>query len=267
MSTPQAKPQSIKIATFNVNSIKARLPNFLAWLKDFGPDVALLQELKCIDENFPRLEIEDAGYNLVTHGQKAYNGVAILAKSQIEDVWKGLPGDPADEQARYIEATVYGSVRVASIYVPNGNPLGTEKFSYKLGWMDRLKAHIQLRLADEEIAVWGGDYNVIPTDTDVWDPRAMKDDALTQPESRAKFRALHHLGLTDALRSFHPEPHLYSYWDYQAGAWQKDHGLLIDHLLLSPQAADRLVASGIDKTPRGQEKASDHTPVWCELKL
>ena len=258
---------AMKIATFNVNSIKARLPNFLAWLKDFAPDVVLLQEIKCVDDAFPRLEIEDAGYNVATHGQKTYNGVAILSKSPIEDIHRGLPGDPGDEQARYIEATVAGKVRVASIYLPNGNPIDTEKFPYKLSWMKRLKARIESSLPAGEIAIWGGDYNVIPTDSDVWDARAMKDDALMQPESRARFRAIQHLGLTDALRALHPEPHIYSYWDYQAGAWQKDHGLLIDHLLLSPQAADRLVASGIDKQPRGQDKASDHTPVWCEIDV
>jgi exodeoxyribonuclease-3 len=264
---PKTQPDRVKIATFNVNSIKARLPNVLTWLKDFTPNVVLLQEIKCVDEAFPRLEIEDAGYNVATHGQKTYNGVAILSQSPIEDVERGLPGDPSDEQARYIEGTVYGSVRVASIYLPNGNPISTEKFPYKLGWMERLKTRIAAKLDDGEIALWGGDYNVIPTDSDVWDPRAMRDDALMQPQSRAKFRAMHHLGLTDALRAFHPQPHLYSYWDYQAGAWQKDHGMLIDHILLSPQAADRLTASGIDKGPRGKEKASDHTPVWCEISL
>lgn len=256
----------MKIATFNVNSIKARLPNFLAWLKEFAPDVALLQEIKCVDDAFPRLEIEDAGYNVATHGQKTYNGVAILSKSPIEDVVRGLPGDKSDEQARYMEATVFGKVRVAAIYLPNGNPLGTEKFSYKLAWMDRLRARIAASLPQGEIAIWGGDYNVIPTDSDVWDARAMKDDALMQPESRARFRSIQHLGLTDAFRALHPEPHRYSFWDYQAGAWQKDHGMLIDYLMLSPQAADRLMASGIDKGPRGKEKASDHTPVWCEIR-
>lgn len=256
----------MKIAIFNVNSIKARLPNFLAWLKEFAPDVALLQEIKCVDDAFPRLEIEDAGYNVATHGQKTYNGVAILSKSPIEDVVRGLPGDKSDEQARYMEATVFGKVRVAAIYLPNGNPLGTEKFSYKLAWMDRLRARIAASLPQGEIAIWGGDYNVIPTDSDVWDARAMKDDALMQPESRARFRSIQHLGLTDAFRALHPEPHRYSFWDYQAGAWQKDHGMLIDYLMLSPQAADRLMASGIDKGPRGKEKASDHTPVWCEIR-
>jgi exodeoxyribonuclease-3 len=267
MALKPTKPRPLKLATFNVNSVKARLPNLLAWLKDANPDVVLLQELKCVDEVFPRLEIEDAGYAAATYGQKTYNGVAILAKSRIEDVERGLPGDPTDVQARYIEGTVFDKLRVASIYLPNGNPVGSEKFAYKLAWMDRLKRHIREKLRDGEIAVWGGDYNVIPTDDDVWDPRAMAADALMQPESRAKFRAILHLGLTDAVRAFHHQPHLYSYWDYQAGAWQKDHGMRIDHLLCSPQAADRLVAAGIDKAPRAQDKASDHTPVWCEIAL
>ncbi|MBL8644195.1 MAG: exodeoxyribonuclease III [Rhodospirillaceae bacterium] len=257
----------MKVATFNVNSVKARLPNFLVWLKEFKPDVVLLQEIKCMDDGFPRLEIEDAGYNVATHGQKTYNGVAILSKSPIEDVVRGLPGDEADVQARYMEATVFGAVRVASIYLPNGNPVGTEKFSYKLNWMARLRAHIQAQLENGEITLWGGDYNVIPTDTDVWNVAAMKDDALMQPESRAAFRAILHLGLTDALRSFHSKAHMYSFWDYQAGAWQKDHGFLIDHILCSPQAADKLTNAGIDKKPRGQDKASDHTPVWCEITI
>jgi exodeoxyribonuclease-3 len=257
----------IKIATWNVNSVKARLPNVLAWLKAFAPDVVLLQEIKCVDENFPRMEIEDLGYNVATHGQKTYNGVAILSRSPLEDVTPRLPGDDADEHARYLEATVYGKLRVANLYLPNGNPIGTPKFDYKLGWMDRLRARMAESLQTDEMMLFAGDYNVIPKDDDAWDIHAYADDALTQPESRARFRAMLHLGLTDALRAFHPEPHLYSYWDYQAGAWQKDHGILIDHILLSPQAADRLLASGIDKTPRGQEKASDHTPVWCELNL
>ncbi len=256
----------IKIATWNVNSVKARLPHVLDWLKDFAPDVALLQEIKTIDENFPRMEIEDAGYTVETHGQKTYNGVAILAKSRIEDVHCGLPGDEEDDQARYIEATVFDTLRVASIYLPNGNPIGGPKFDYKLAWMDRLFSHVQTCLGAEEPYVFGGDYNVIPTDTDVYDAQKFAGDALTQPESRARFQAIKHLGLTDALRTFNHAPHQYSYWDYQGGAWQKDNGLLIDHLLLSPQAADRLEDAGIDKTPRGKEKASDHTPVWCTLR-
>ena len=256
----------IKIATWNVNSIKARLPNALAWLKEFAPDVVLLQEIKTVDDGFPRMEIEDLGYNIETHGQKTYNGVAILSKSPIEDVSRGLPGDDTDEQARYIEGTAFGNLRVASIYLPNGNPIDTEKFHYKLGWMDRLYSHVQTSLEDEESIVFGGDYNVIPTNDDVYDPKAVAGDALTQPESRARFQAIKNLGLSDALRSFNHAPHQYSYWDYQRGAWQKDNGLLIDHLLLTPQAADRLTDAGIDKDPRGKEKASDHTPVWCVLE-
>jgi len=253
------------IATWNVNSVKARLPNVLAWLKAAKPDVALLQELKCIDDNFPRLEIEDLGYNVVTHGQKTYNGVAILSKSPIEDVVTGLPGNDGDEQARYLEATIRG-VRIASIYLPNGNPIKTEKFSYKLGWMDRLIAHAQDLLAGEEPVVLGGDYNVIPQDEDVYSPAAFASDALTQPESRQRFRTLLNLGYTDALRALHAEPHLYTFWDYQGGGWQNDHGLRIDHFLLSPQAADRLEACDVDRGPRGEPKASDHTPVICRLR-
>ncbi len=260
-------PRKIKVATWNVNSIRARLPNVLDWLKEAQPDVVLLQELKCVDEAFPRLEIEELGYNVATHGQKTYNGVAILAKSALEDVEPRLPGGDDDEQARYIEATVFGKLRVTSIYLPNGNPLRTEKFTYKLAWMDRLYAHIKRGLADGEMRIYGGDFNVIPKDSDVFDPRAFRDDALLQPESRARFRALLHLGLTDAFRAFNALPHQYSYWDYQAGAWQKDHGLLIDFLLLSAKAADTLTNAGIDKGPRGKEKASDHTPVWCEVTV
>lgn len=256
----------IKIATWNVNSIRARMPNALAWLKKFVPDVVLLQEIKTIDEAFPHDAFEDLGYNVKTHGQKTYNGVAILAKCPIEDVECGLPGDENDEQARYIEGTVFGDLRVASIYLPNGNPIDTAKFPYKLKWMDRLFNHVKTCLELEEAYVFAGDYNVIPTDNDVYDPKVFATDALTQPESRSRFRALKHLGLTDALRTFNDAPHQYSYWDYQRGAWQKDNGLLIDHILLTPLAADRLVSAGIDKTPRGEEKASDHTPVWCVLE-
>jgi len=263
--TPTAK--TVKIATWNVNSIKARLPNVLAWLKEASPDVVLLQELKCVDENFPRMEIEDAGYNVETHGQKTYNGVAILSKTPIEDVERGLPGDETDEQARYMEGTVFGKLRVAALYLPNGNPIDTDKFKYKLKWMGRLKAHMEQRLMDDEMQLWGGDYNVIPTDGDVYNPAAFANDALTQPESRARFRAMQFLGLTDAFRAFNTLPHQYSYWDYQGGAWSKDNGLLIDFLMLSPLTADTLRGAGIDKGPRGKEKASDHTPVWCELEI
>ncbi|RMF08143.1 MAG: exodeoxyribonuclease III [Alphaproteobacteria bacterium] len=255
----------MKIASWNVNSIKQRIDHVLRWLKDADPDVLLLQELKCIDDNFPRLEIEDAGYNAAVHGQKAFNGVAILSKHPIEDVKRGLPGDSKDEQARYIEATVNG-IRVASIYLPNGNPAPGEKFDYKLRWMDRLIVHARELLATERPFVLGGDYNVCPKDEDVYDPEGWAEDALCRPESRAKFRALQNLGLYDAFRAIVPSGPYYTYWDYKGGAWNKDHGLRIDHLLLSPQAADRLVTCEIDKRPRGWEKASDHTPIWCSLK-
>ena len=253
------------IATWNVNSIRARLPRVLEWLADARPDVALLQELKVVDESFPAEEIEDLGYNIAAHGQKTYNGVAILSRHPIEDVTRGLPGDDSDEQARYIEAFTAG-VRVASIYLPNGNPAPGEKFDYKIAWMDRLVTHTRELLALDEALVLGGDYNVCPTDDDVYNPAGWADDALCRPESRNRFRSMVNLGLTNAFRSLHPEPGQYSYWDYTAGAWQKGFGLLIDHLLLSPQAADRLKDAGIDKKPRGKEKPSDHTPVWCELE-
>ena len=255
----------MKIATWNVNSVKARLPNLLAWLGDAAPDVVLLQETKVVDESFPALEIEDMGYNVAVHGQKTYNGVAILSKRPIEDVQARLPGDDADEAARYIEAFI-GDVRVASIYLPNGNPVETAKYPYKLAWMARLDSHVRDLLAYEEALVLGGDYNVAPTDDDVYDADAWADDALCRPESRGAFRAMVNLGLTDAYRAFHARAGAYSFWDYQKGRWQRDEGLRIDHLLLSPQAADRLEACDIDRGPRGKEKPSDHTPVWCELR-
>ncbi|MDA8637605.1 exodeoxyribonuclease III [Rhodospirillales bacterium] len=258
------------IATWNVNSIKARLPRFVEWLGEFQPDVALLQELKTVDETFPRAEIEELGYNVETHGQKTYNGVAILSKDTIDVTQRGLPGDDTDEQARYLEANTFG-LRVASIYLPNGNPILAEdggkheKFTYKLGWMDRLVSHAKDLLAEDIPLVLAGDYNVCPTDDDVYDVEAFANDALCQPESRERFFTLLNLGLTEAFRSLNPAPHLYSYWDYQRGAWQKDNGVRIDHLLLSPEAADRLDDVGINKTPRGKEKASDHTPVWARI--
>ncbi|MDF1792996.1 MAG: exodeoxyribonuclease III [Thalassobaculaceae bacterium] len=254
----------MKIATWNVNSIKARLPNVLEWLKSAEPDVVLMQEIKTVDDGFPRREIEDRGYSCAVHGPKSYTGVASLSRRGLENVSAGLPGDDSDEQARYLEATVDG-VRVATIYLPNGNPTDTEKFPYKLGWMARLKERASALLADERPVVLGGDYNVIPTDDDVHDPIAWQGDALIRPETRAAFRQILWLGYTDAYRSKDPTPHKYSFWDYQGGAWPKDHGVRIDHLLLSPQAADRLESAGIDTKPRGREKASDHTPVWCTL--
>lgn len=254
----------VKIATWNVNSVKARLPLLLRWLDEFSPDVVLLQELKCVEEAFPKMEVEDKGYNVAVKGQKTYNGVAILSKSPIDVELTELPGDAGDEQARYIEAFT-GDIRVASIYLPNGNPVETEKYPYKLGFMERLYEHAKKLLATEEAFVLAGDFNVIPEDRDCYDPEGWQGDALFRPETHAAWRKIIYLGLTDAYRALVQEEGRYSYWDYQAGAWNKDNGIRIDHLLLSPQAADRLSDVGIDKTPRGWERPSDHTPAWCEL--
>ncbi len=261
----------MKIATFNINGIKARLPRLLEWLDTFSPDVACLQEIKSIDENFPRLEFEERGWHVETHGQKSFNGVAILSKTPMEDVMRRLPaldGGPADddEQARYMEATIKG-VRVATIYLPNGNPRPGPKFDYKLAWMERLHARAADLLKTEKPVVLAGDYNVIPADIDCYDPAAWVDDALTQPESRGYLRAILNLGYTDALRQIQPYGQAYSYWDFQRGAWQKDNGIRIDHLLLSPQAADLIKDCQVDRIPRGKEKPSDHTPVWVELDV
>lgn len=256
----------MKIATFNVNSIKARLPRVLEWLAAASPDVVCLQELKCIDENFPAMEIEDLGYNVAVHGQKTYNGVAILSKHPIEDITRGLPGNEDDEQARYIEAFT-GGVRVASIYLPNGNPLPGEKFDYKIRWMGHLINRARDILAWEEKVVLAGDYNVCPKDEDCYDPAAFAGDALMQPESRAKYRELLYLGYADAWRQLKPSGNDWTFWDYQRGAWPKDNGVRIDHLLLSAQALDCLKDCQIDREPRGKEKASDHTPIWCELDI
>lgn len=264
----------MKIATFNVNSLRARMANVLEWLRAAQPDVALLQEIKCSEAEFPRLEIEALGYNAVALGQKSYNGVAILSLTPFTVEHRALPGDDADEQARYLEAkvevpggTVWKQIRVACIYLPNGNPVESEKYPYKLAWMERLRRHAAALLDLEQPIVLGGDYNVIPTDKDVYDPVAWAADALARPETRAKFREILNLGYTDAFHHFHPEGHRYTFWDYQAGRWPRDEGLRIDHLLLSPQAADCLETSEIDRRPRAKEKPSDHTPIWCELKL
>jgi exodeoxyribonuclease III len=259
----------MKIATWNVNSIKARLINAERYLKEFSPDVLCLQEIKCVDENFPSEAFEDLGYNIAIHGQKTYNGVALLSKMPIEDLTIGLPGDDSDEQARFIEATIStptAPIRIASLYLPNGNPIDTPKYPYKLAWMDRLIAHTEELLESEEAFVLAGDYNVIPTQDDVWDSEAWWGDALYRQETHDQFRRLLNLGLTDGFRACHSQSHRYSYWDYQRGAWQKDHGVRIDHLLLSPQAADRLQGSDIDRAPRSWERPSDHTPVWIEVK-
>ncbi|UEM05451.1 exodeoxyribonuclease III [Skermanella rosea] len=255
----------MKIATWNVNSVKARLPNVLAWLERASPDVVLFQEIKCETASFPKQEFEALGYCCAVVGQKSYNGVALLSKQPAEDVLDHLPGDAEDTQGRYVEATVAG-VRIASLYLPNGNPVGTEKYPYKLRWMERLRRHAAELLKTEQPFVLGGDYNVIPAPEDVYDPQAWETDALFRPETRAQFRALLNLGLTEAFRAVHPdESRAYTFWDYQAGRWPRDQGIRIDHFLLSPQAADRLVDCRIDRGPRGEEKASDHTPVVLEL--
>jgi exodeoxyribonuclease-3 len=261
----------VKIASWNVNSVKVRLPHLLAFLETAKPDVLCLQETKCLADEFPRLEIAALGYRVETLGQRAYNGVALLSREPARDVVSGLPGF-TDEQARYLEASFGttgdgGEVRVASAYVPNGNPFGTDKFTYKLAWMDRLVGHAHDLLRREIPFVLAGDYNVCPTDDDVYDPPAWRDDALCRIETRSRFRALIHSGLTDAYRAFHLETHRYTFWDYQAGRWNRDEGLRIDHLLLSPHAADRVAACEIDKAPRAKERASDHTPIWCELAV
>jgi exodeoxyribonuclease III len=258
------------VATWNVNSIKQRIDNLVAWLAARQPDLVCLQETKCVDEAFPREPLEALGYNIAVHGQKTFNGVAILSKLPFDEVTPRLPGDDADDHARFLEAVIStksGVLRVASIYLPNGNPANTDKYEFKLRWMERLRRYAERRLALEEPLVLAGDYNVIPTEADVDNPEAWIDDALFKPQTRAQFRALTNLGFTDAVRATSDAAGLYSFWDYQAGAWQRNKGLRIDHLLLSPQAADRLVSAGIDKHVRGWEKPSDHVPVLAELDL
>ena len=256
---------AITIASFNVNGIKARLPRLIEWLDETRPDVACLQEIKTQDEGFPAADLASIGYQAIWHGQKGFNGVAILARGETPvEVQRGLAGEPEDEQARYLEACVFG-IRVAGIYLPNGNPQPGPKFDYKLRWMERLAARMATIYADEVPAVVIGDYNVIPNDRDIWDRRAMADDALMQPASRDAYRRLLGTGWTDALATHNPRGGVWTYWDYQAGAWPRDHGFRIDHALLSPELADRLIATGVDKAYRGREKASDHTPVWVRV--
>lgn len=268
----------MKIATFNINGIKARAQALPAWLDEAQPDVALLQEIKSVDEAFPRELFEDRGYTVETHGQKSFNGVAILSKLPLEDVTRGLPGDDSDEQARWIEATVIGKtpIRVCGLYLPNGNPVelqddGTPvpggKYDYKLRWMERLHARAQELLAAEEPFLMAGDYNIIPQDEDARRPEAWQQDALARPESRAAFRRLMNLGFTEAFRARTFGPGHYSFWDYQAGAWNRDDGIRIDHFLLSPECADLMVKCDIQAELRGREKPSDHVPVWLELDL
>ena len=256
----------MKIATFNINGIRARLPRLLEWLEKEQPDVACLQELKCADEALPVLDIEGAGYRAVWHGQKGFNGVAILARGDSPNLRQiGLPGDPDDSHSRYIEAEV-GGIVVASIYLPNGNAVGTDKFPYKLRWMERLRERATELLAEERPVVLAGDFNIIPEDRDTFSVPAMANDALNQPESRAAWRRIVNQGWTDALRALHPrEERLYTFWDYTAGCWQRDAGFRIDHILCSPQVTDRLTGAGVDRWARGEEKASDHAPTWIIL--
>jgi exodeoxyribonuclease-3 len=260
----------MRIASWNVNSIKQRIDSMVTWLSDCRPDIVCLQETKCVDATFPREPFEALGYNVAVHGQKTFNGVAILSKLPFDEVTPRLPGDELDEQARFLEAVVStktGALRVASLYLPNGNPPRTEKYTYKLNWMERITEYARERLALEEPLVLAGDFNVIPTEIDVHDPALWLGDALFLPQTRAKFRALMHLGLTDAVRATSDDPGVYTFWDYQAGAWQKNNGIRIDHLLLSPQAADRLTAAGIDKQVRAWERPSDHVPVWADFSI
>ncbi|KQW72033.1 exodeoxyribonuclease III [Phenylobacterium sp. Root77] len=259
----------MRIATWNVNSVNARIETVLRWFEEAAPDVACLQEIKCVDEKFPAEAFERLGYNVAVHGQKTYNGVAILSKAPLEDVRKGLPGDDTDEQARYLEAVISGPrpVRVASIYLPNGNPIGTEKFDYKIRWMARLNAHARELLSYEEPLALVGDYNVIPEPRDAAHPENWLGDALFQPQSREAFRALQWLGLTEAYMAIDGSPGAYTFWDYQAGAWQRNNGIRIDHALLSPQAMDLLRGCVIHKDVRGWEKPSDHVPLVVELEI
>ena len=255
----------MRIASFNINGIRARRERLLEWLQETRPSVACLQEIKCQDADFPAADFEAIGYRAAWHGQKGFNGVAVLADNEDPlEVVHGLPGDPEDEQARFIEADIRG-VRVVNLYLPNGNPQPGPKFDYKLAWMERLRARLAELLARERPTVIVGDFNVIPEDRDVWSPQAMANDALMQPQSRAAYARILNDGWTDALAALNPRGGVWTYWDYQAGAWQRDHGFRIDHLLLSPEAADRLVKAGVDKEYRGREKASDHAPVWVEL--
>ena len=257
----------MKIATFNINGIKARIAALGDWLDEAKPDVALLQEIKSVDENFPREMFEDRGYNVETHGQKGFNGVAILSKLPLEDITRGLPGDDSDEQARWIEATVVGdrAVRVCGLYLPNGNPAPGPKYDYKLAWMARLEARAKALLADEMPALMAGDYNIIPQPEDAKRPEAWADDALFRPESRAAWRRIVNLGFTEAFRARNQQPEQFSFWDYQAGAWNKNDGIRIDHFLMTPQCADLLLDCQIDADIRGREKPSDHVPVWVDL--
>jgi exodeoxyribonuclease-3 len=266
-----AEADSMKIATWNINGVKARIENLVHWLKESQPDIACLQEIKSVDEGFPRLEIEALGYHVETHGQKGFNGVAILSKQKPDEVNRGLPGDDEDEQARFIEgvfSTGTGVIRVVSLYLPNGNPVDEDrKFGYKLRWMARLERWASERLALEEPLVLAGDYNVIPEAIDARHPEQWVNDALFVPETRQAFRRLENLGLTDAIRATTDAGDTFTFWDYQAGAWQKNNGIRIDHLMLSPEAAGKLTSALIEKHVRAWEKPSDHVPTIAVLSL
>jgi len=257
----------MKIASFNINGIKARLPALTDWLEETKPDVAILQEIKSIDENFPREHFEDMGYSVETHGQKSFNGVALLSKYPLEDVMRGLPGDDEDEQARYIEATVVGdtAVRICGLYLPNGNPVPGPKYDYKLAWMERLRIRAKHLLSQEEPFFMAGDFNIIPQAEDAARPADWTEDALFRMDSRDAYRRIVNLGLTDAFRVRNQAPEQYTFWDFQRGSWQRNDGIRIDHFLLSPECADLLVDCQIDKEVRGREKPSDHVPIWVEL--
>jgi exodeoxyribonuclease-3 len=260
----------MRIATWNVNSIRQRVDHLVTWLQERSPDVVCLQEIKCVDEAFPREPIEALGYNVVTHGQKTFNGVALLSRLPFDETHLGLAGDPTDEHARFLEGVVslkHGALRLACLYLPNGNPPSTDKYPYKLSWMKRLFDYSVERLKTEEPLILAGDFNVIPAAADVHDPALWVNDALFLPQTRERFQALLNLGLTDAVRAVTEEPGQYTFWDYQAGAWQKNNGIRIDHMLLSPQASDRLITAGIDRHVRTWEKPSDHVPVWVDLDL
>lgn len=261
----------MKIATWNINGVRARIGNLTHWLGESAPDIVCLQEIKSVDDQFPRAEIEALGYNVQTHGQKGFNGVAILSKLRFDEVNRGLPGDEADEQARFIEgvfSTDQGALRVVSLYLPNGNPIDDPvKFPYKLAWMDRLERWAKQRLALEEALVLAGDYNVIPQPIDAKHPENWLGDALFQPQTRQAFRRLKNLGFTEAIRATTDAPDVYTFWDYQAGAWQKNNGIRIDHLLLSPEAANRFGSASVEKHVRAWEKPSDHVPVAIDLNL
>lgn len=259
----------MRIACWNVNSLKARLELVRDYCQSGKADILLLQEIKLLDENMPVEPFTEIGWHCLSHGQKTYNGVAILSRYPITLIRRGLPmldDQDTDEQARWLEAEIEG-LHLASLYLPNGNPRPGPKFDYKLSWMARLEAHARNLIGQEKPVILGGDFNIIPQAIDCYDPDAWAEDALFHPDSRSSFYRLCHQGWTDALRAIHPAGAHYSFWDYQAGAWQKNNGIRIDHLLLSPEAADRLQAAGVDKTPRGMERPSDHTPVWCDLAL